>query len=360
MRVVTKGGAVFGGADAIIELAKAIPILKPLYYFTRVPGVTPVLRAIYRYVARNRTCDGGVCELRLARKRANKRSWLGGLPLFVLTICTVIAGRQLPAWAYMWLICLALFLGCKWLVFYQALATHPRPGILKSLGFLFGWIGMDANAFFPNAEKARRPRAGEWLFATSKILCGAGLVWIVTREVFPANPLLAGWTGMFGLILILHFGFFELLTLVWRSAGVNVLPLMRAPIRAHTLGEFWGRRWNTGFHQLASDFVFRPALRFLGARGATLLVFALSGLIHDLVLSVPARGGYGLPTVYFLIQGFGVLFERTPFARRWIGGRGGRSWLFTMMVTAAPAFWLFHPPFVRNVMIPFLKTLNAI
>jgi len=360
MRVVTREGIVFGGADAIVQLAKMIPALKPFYGLACLPGITPLLRASYRYIARHRTCDSGACELPVAPGRRRNRNWIGGLPLIVLTIVAFVAGRGFPAWAYMWLICLALFLGCKWLVFYRALATLSRPRILKSLGFLFGWIGMDAKAFFGESEKATKPKPAEWLFAFSKIVVGAALVWIVTREIYPANPLFAGWTGMFGLILILHFGFFELLALAWRSAGVNVLPLMLAPIKAQTLGEFWGRRWNTGFHKLASDFVFRPALRFLGARGATLMVFALSGFLHDLVLSIPARGGYGFPTAYFLIQGAGVLFERTAFARRWIGGRGGRSWLFTMIVTAAPAFWLFHPPFVRYVMIPFLKTLNAI
>jgi alginate O-acetyltransferase complex protein AlgI len=360
MRVVTNRGIVFGGADAIVELAKAIPVLKPFYVFTRLPGIMPILRAVYRYIARNRICDNGACEMPVLPHPARLRNWIVGLPLLILTIAAVVGGHTFPGWAYMWLICLALFFGCKWLVFFRALATLPRPGVLKSLGFLFGWIGMDAKAFFGDSEKATKPKPAEWLFASSKILLGAALVWMVTREIYPANPLLAGWTGMFGLILSLHFGFFELLALAWRSAGVNVLPLMLAPIKARTLGEFWGRRWNTGFHKLASDFAFRPALQFFGVRGATLTVFALSGLLHDFVLSVPARGGYGLPTAYFLIQGAGVLFERTPFARRWIGGRGGRSWLFTMIVTAAPAFWLFHPPFVRNVMIPFLKTLNAV
>ena len=68
----------------------------------------------------------------------------------------------------------------------------------------------------------------------------------------------------------------------------------------------WGKRWNLGFRQLAHELIFRPLYRTLGPETAGFLVFTASGLIHDLVISLPARGGYGLPTLYFLIQGAGV------------------------------------------------------
>ena len=137
------------------------------------------------------------------------------------------------------------------------------------------------------------------------------------------------------------------------------MPLMRAPLLARSLGEFWGERWNTAFNKLAFTLLFRPLYRPIGVRMATMLVFLVSGLVHDLVISIPARGGYGLPTLYFLLQGVGVLFERTHFARRCGLNRGVLGWLFTMAVTAGPVFWLFPPPFIRNVILPFLKAIGA-
>jgi D-alanyl-lipoteichoic acid acyltransferase DltB (MBOAT superfamily) len=164
---------------------------------------------------------------------------------------------------------------------------------------------------------------------------------------------------MFGLILCLHFGLFQLLALAWQRAGVNAPPLMREPLRAVSLADFWGRRWNGAFHYLANDLVFRPLAGRGGPAGAMLMVFLLSGLVHDLIISVPARGGYGLPTTYFLIQGLGVLFERTQMARRLGLGRGWRGWLFTVICAAVPAYWLFPPVFIRHVILPMLHAFDA-
>ena len=89
---------------------------------------------------------------------------------------------------------------------------------------------------------------------------------------------------------------------------------MSAPLRASSLAEFWGKRWNLGFRQLSYELIFRPLHRTLGVEVAGMLVFLVSGLIHDLVISLPARAGYGLPTMYFLLQGMGITIEHADLA----------------------------------------------
>ena len=143
---------------------------------------------------------------------------------------------------------------------------------------------------------------------------------------------------------------------------------------SRSLGEFWGERWNTAFNQLAAKFMFRPLRRPLGTRGATMAVFLASGLLHDLVISVPARGGYGLPTLYFLLQGLAVLAERrclpgqkTTAMHKGLAvtqiqtgsGRGWLGWLWTLLCTAGPIGLLFHPPFIKRVILPFLQVIGA-
>lgn len=165
---------------------------------------------------------------------------------------------------------------------------------------------------------------------------------------------------MVGLILILHFGTFQIFSLLWRSLGVKAEPIMSAPLRSASLADFWGKRWNLGFRQLAHELIFRPLHRRLGANMAGFLVFAVSGLIHDLVISVPARGGYGLPTLYFLLQGVGVTVERSPLGRRFGLGWGVRGRCFMAVLLVVPVFWLFHPWFVMRVILPFMRAIYAL
>ena len=132
---------------------------------------------------------------------------------------------------------------------------------------------------------------------------------------------------MLGLILLLHFGTFQIVaSRCGRALASKQSPSCLAPLRSTSLGEFWGKRWNLGFRQLAHELIFRPLHRKLGADAAGFLVFVVSGLIHDLVISLPARGGYGLPTIYFLLQGAGMTMERSQVrqaARTWAGS----AWL---------------------------------
>jgi predicted DCC family thiol-disulfide oxidoreductase YuxK len=63
MRLLLRDGRVFGGADAILQLARAIWWAWPLVAMARVPGVNRLLRAAYRAVAARRSCANGACDL---------------------------------------------------------------------------------------------------------------------------------------------------------------------------------------------------------------------------------------------------------------------------------------------------------
>jgi predicted DCC family thiol-disulfide oxidoreductase YuxK len=359
MRVVANDGTVLGGADALLHIAQVMKPCRGFALLTCLPGIKPLLRRGYRWLARHRACAGGLCRTPRAAKTFTESLTTFG-PVVALTVMAIFCGQNAPPWAFTWIVALALYAGCKWMSFRTAKAAGARPGFALRAGFFAGWVGMDATTFFQRNRVAEKPHARQWAWAVFKTCAGMLLLWAGARNLFPAHALLAGWMGMVGLILVLHFGWFELLALAWRRAGIDALPLMREPLRATSLAEFWGRRWNSGFHHLAHGFVFQPMRRVVAAPVAMMLVFLASGVVHELVISVPARGGYGGPTIYFLIQGAGVWWERTPFAR-WCGlGRGRRGWLFTLLVVAGPVDFLFHRPFVLNVMVPFFQVIGAL
>jgi hypothetical protein len=211
---------------------------------------------------------------------------------------------------------------------------------------------MDAESFLSGARPESLPSFHDWFAAAGKTLLGAAMVLTSARLALAHETLVVGWLGMVGLILFLHFGSFHLLALAWRRKNVDVQPLMGEPLRASSLVEFWGRRWNAAFHALARDVVFWPLARRFGAKPAAMAVFLASGLIHDLVISLPAGGGFGLPTAYFLLQGVATLFERSSLGRAAGLGHGWRGRTFTLAIAALPVFWLFHPPFVHHVILP--------
>lgn len=279
--------------------------------------------------------------------------------LLALVSVSVAAGRHLLAWEYMWLLAGAVFFGCKVMTLWGADAM-ARVDLGRLVGYVVGWYGLDARTFLHSRHQAGAPSTMAWAKATAKVLAGAALLWGAGRLLPATSPTLLAWIGMFGLVLMLHFGLFEILSLLWQSAGVNARPLMDRPLQAASLADFWGRRWNTAFTAFAHRNVFRPLSRKVGSATALVATFVFSGIVHDLVISVPARGGYGLPTAYFTLQALGTLFERSRLGTRLGLGHGLRGRLFTAMMTAGPAYWLFHPAFVSRVAIPFLRAVGAI
>jgi hypothetical protein len=286
------------------------------------------------------------------------RGAVASLPALVLAAAAIGLGRSLAAWEYMWLCAVAIFLGVKWLTWCSARA-EGFSGFARSLAYFFLWPGMDARSFL-GGNAPPKPGAAQWAWSFAKLCAGTALMWLVARRVPASLPLVRGWVGLIALILMLHFGSFELLAFAWQRTGINAAPIMRRPLESSSLADFWGKRWNLGFRQLSHEFIFQPMREIAGVPAAMLCVFLFSGLVHELVISVPARAGYGLPTAYFLLQGAGVALERSS-AGRWLGLRGGfRGWTFAAVVTASPAFWLFHPQFVIHVVIPFMEAIRAI
>ena len=336
MRVVSHRGRVLSGADGVVHLARRIWWARPLTWLSGAPLGMAMLRGGYHWVARHRGCVGHVCNVvedtPSHRVRLPFRWPTLAPPVLLLAVVlplALVGLSGLPPWVSMWMIAIALFLGFKVLTWHRA-RTTTTPW--RSFAYMFTWVGMDAEAFLDKQPPQSKPRPAEWGQAALRFAVGLGLLGLAVPAVAVESTYLAAWVGLVGLILVLHFGLFHILALAWQVAGVAVRPIMQRPLAAQSLGEFWGSRWNSGFRQLSHDLVFEPLLRRVGPAAATLTAFAASGLVHELVISVPASGGYGLPTAYFLLQGLAVVAERTQVGTRLGLRRGLRGRTFAWMI----------------------------
>ena len=277
--------------------------------------------------------------------------------LLVLPALAWWATCDLPAWVNMWAVAGAMFFALKLLTLTAAELSAVSFG--RIFAYIVLWPGMDARAFlFDRLETKPVARPRELAFALLKLLGGLAAGAWAAQHVGTMQPMLVGWVGMIGIIFTLHFGLLHVVSWLWRRAGVNAPPIMRAPIAADSLADFWGGRWNAAFADAARRFLFRPTVRRLGARGAGAFVFLVSGLVHEAVVSLPARGGWGGPTLYFLIQGAGIAVEKSPLGKQMNLGSGLRGWVWTALCTLAPVTLLFHALFVHRVIVPFYQTLH--
>ena len=138
------------------------------------------------------------------------------------------------------------------------------------------WPGMDPQLF----SSASRPAAPASDVLSAGTFCVRGVVRLLIGVVLLSGAHLAHrWTGSLllatvaalpGISLILHFGIFNLICSFWRWRGVPVWPLFPSPLSAHTLGEFWGKRWNLPFTEMIQRAVYRPLSEVVGRRAAAM------------------------------------------------------------------------------------------
>jgi alginate O-acetyltransferase complex protein AlgI len=216
------------------------------------------------------------------------------------------------------------------------LLSLPRA---RRLLFL-AWPGMDPRPF----EAPRVPDlSGTWLLGRG---CATMAIGLAIFALPCPQPVGRAWLAMAGAIAVVHLGLFDAMAGLLRWYGIAVDRICPSPWCARSLAEFWSARWNLAFHVFARDHVYRPVAARRGRAAAVAAVFLFSGLVHELVISFPAGGGWGLPTLYFAIHGLAVILEKRGVLRP--------SRALTAALVLAPLPILFHAPFVANVVLPLV------
>ncbi len=336
-------GQILGGADAAIFLGRQIPWswlpatlagLFPLRYLTR---------AIYRIIARNRHCLGQkACKIDFEHP-GKKLGWTFTTLLVSAAVATGFF-YQLNSALWMWLIAISMWFGLKSMCF------RKSGGFAEVDPAYFLWPGMDTTGF--SYDRKSSTTTITLLPSIGFVIAGLSLLVAIPSLT---EPMPAGWAGIMAMIYLLHFGSFVWIDAFWTRFGYSPKPIMRHPYHSTGLGDFWGNRWNRAFSDWARYFIFHPLKRKLGLVAGTMSGFLISGLAHELVISVPARGSYGQPTLYFLLQGIGLLIEKQLQLRR----RGhAKIWLWLFVLAPAPL--LFNRSFLENVFNPMTKLIHTL
>jgi Membrane bound O-acyl transferase family len=228
----------------------------------------------------------------------------------------------------------------------------------RFIGYLF-WFGMQPRQFLPEytPDKSQPVPTVRGMFVNA--LTAVVFLWILPC-LLPADAPqgLRVASGLIGYVFLLMFTIFDAWALLYRACGVPVEKLWHCPLAATSLVDFWGQRWNRIFSGMLRDVMFRPLARRVGAGLALFTVFLYSGLLHE-NFSIGAGSGYGLPMLYFVIQGLGTWLEsrrtlRRVFQRRpWLG----RAW--TTAVVLGPVTLLLHEGYREQVCVPTLAGLGV-
>jgi alginate O-acetyltransferase complex protein AlgI len=205
--------------------------------------------------------------------------------------------------------------------FLRQLADGLRPrSLIGFFAYVFLWPGISYEGFDRRLPEPPLHTGGNFLEAWLFLM--GGIAAFAASSVFGrGESTLWNYVALFSVLSIVHMGFIEVLADGFRLTGLNPGSLFRRPLLAASLRDFWSNRWNLAFVDMNRLFIMKPLKNKVPRGALVLMIFLLSGMVHELAISFPARMWPGLPTLYFLFQGFGFLIEKNwprPLVLAWI------------------------------------------
>jgi hypothetical protein len=283
------------------------------------------------------------------KKTARVIAWF----IFITTVVfSFIVSTAAPPLVRMLTIVVLQLMAMKVIVVVETYTTRNRLTPLQWCAFCIGWFGMRPLPFerlpSPSLPFARLLTKG-----VTRCALGLSLVF-VAHELRSNTSLLRLFIPQFilliGVSLVLHFGILNITTALWRYLGVDAPELFRAPYKSRSLKEFWGKRWNLAFSEMTAVIAYRPLKSVINPGSALVLSFLLSGLLHEIAISLPVGSGFGLPMAYFGIHAFAMQLEtRSRIVQRMLSQPLlAHLWVLTWLIVPMPL--LFHKAFIEGVL----------
>ena len=230
--------------------------------------------------------------------------------------------------------------------------AYPKLGLLL---YSYLWPGIDPSPF--SVRTASDDSKMKWFAQGFPTMCfGIACVLFLSLGFEALSGAEVGIGGILAILLIVHFGFSDILSSLLNLLGFSVPRLFDRPLMSRSLNDFWTHRWNRPFVEM-NRLLFRPTLqRFLGPKAVVFGLFFVSGLLHELAISFPVGGGWGGPLLYFLLHGGLMLAERSMGTKSWPRMLGS-AWTFFWVLGPLPV--LFHEPFRKALVLPLFEQFHA-
>lgn len=219
----------------------------------------------------------------------------------------------------------------------KVVMARQYPDLNFNLGkwflYCFTWVGMNPETFFKIRTTPDRS-----LLYRGTIFFLIGLAMLLSFRFFydskfpPEGILFYGlsFVLLISFSLMLHFGLLNISAWILQYFHYPAYSLFREPLKSESLRDFWGKRWNLAFTEMTSVLIFRP-LKTHSTILALTLSFLFSGLLHEVALSFSVDTGYGLPTLYFIIQFLLILAEERIWKRK-----PGKLWVILSLLLPLP------------------------
>lgn len=236
------------------------------------------------------------------------------------------------------------------------LSAQSRAYTLSPVQWLLfwtAWPGVRPDLFAGTHGHEHGPEARQFLEGYLFVVAGGTLVVVSVLAVPVVGGEASTWLLIAGLLATVHLGVGRLLPFGLRWLGYSVPDLFRAPLASRSVGDFWSVRWNRPFVNMNRLLLTRPLGTRFGMAVAALVAFLVSGVLHELAISYPAGAGWGLPLLYFVVQGGAYTVEQSLPVDVEARPVLGRLWTYAIVFVPLPL--LFHGPFRTTFLLPVVE-----
>ncbi len=234
------------------------------------------------------------------------------------------------------------------LIAVMKLIALPFPSVYSGPSSVMGWLLPSSSSFARALPATNYWRVCRQAFLMlGAVAASYAIYWMLVSQF----QLRGIWLSYLGCPILLLWGelLYATLAVLFLPSGLIFPPLHQHPVAMRSVADFWGQRWNLWFSDWFRRVIFRPL------RGkpvvALILVFAVSGLMHEWALNVPlycltGHAPFGSMLIYFSLQAAGILVERQFFRRQ-----GTLRMLFAWLVVVAPVPLLLNEGLLRALQL---------